>query len=333
MQNKLFRSILQWGFPVFSILAGLGIGEAVLRLKNSSMKNYDIEMWRYAKELKVRHPELGHVHVPSTSSVLQGVEIRTNEYGLRGASVPPPQPNQRRILFLGSSVTLGWGVPEDQTISSQIQEMFEADSNPVVVMNAGIGNYNSERYVKRFLTHLTQVEPTDIVVHYFLRDAEELEKGRGNWFLRNSQLAVTLWNAMNRYTQKTGQNSIVDHYRKVYQPNSDGIRRMKEALKELADYGHRKNIKLYLAMTPDIHNLENYQLGFIHQYMEGVARDLRYEFIDLLPALEGLKPQEVWSMPGDPHPNALGHKKMAQALYTVLNKAPLYLSSSSSVLQ
>lgn len=35
----------------------LGAAELVLRLKNSSMSNYDIEMWRYAKELKVRSPD------------------------------------------------------------------------------------------------------------------------------------------------------------------------------------------------------------------------------------------------------------------------------------
>ena len=38
------------------------------------------------------------------------MHIRTNAWGLRGPEVPPPVPGQRRILFLGSSVTLGWGV-------------------------------------------------------------------------------------------------------------------------------------------------------------------------------------------------------------------------------
>src|ERR1035441_2780708 len=84
-----------------STVVALGLGEVVLRVKNSSMRNYDIEMWRYAKELKVRSddPLLGHEHRPSSQALLQSVEIRTNELGLRGGPLAPPRPGVRRILF------------------------------------------------------------------------------------------------------------------------------------------------------------------------------------------------------------------------------------------
>ena len=53
------------------------------------MRNYDIEMWRYALELKKRadDPVLGHEHVASRSATLQSVEIRLNERGLRGPAL------------------------------------------------------------------------------------------------------------------------------------------------------------------------------------------------------------------------------------------------------
>lgn len=94
---------------VVSTTVAVAIGELVLRIKNSSMQNYDIEMWRYAKELKTRseNPLLGHEHVPDSGATLQSVEIRTNELGLRGGPLVPAGANSRRILFLGSSVTLG----------------------------------------------------------------------------------------------------------------------------------------------------------------------------------------------------------------------------------
>src|SRR5476649_51942 len=88
-----------------SFVVALLLSEAILRVKNSSMTNYDIEMWRYARELKVRIPDpaLDFVHQKNKSAVLQNVEIRLNEWGLRGDRVAAVTPDKRRILFLGAS--------------------------------------------------------------------------------------------------------------------------------------------------------------------------------------------------------------------------------------
>ncbi|MCW5745895.1 MAG: SGNH/GDSL hydrolase family protein [Alphaproteobacteria bacterium] len=319
MKNALSSLVL---FAV-SMLVALGIGEAALRFKNADMRNYDIEMWRYALELKKRSddPVLGHDHQASKSAVLQSVEIRTNELGLRGGPMPAPQPGQRRILFLGSSVTLGWGVPEKDTVEARLQEMFRAQGDNVVVLNAGIGNYNAERYVQRFLTELTATQPTDIVVHYFVRDAEKLDAGGGNWLLRHSQLAVTLWIAASRLFGESGEKSLVDHYREVYEPGQPGYKAMLAALKRLKDYADAKGIRVYFAMTPDVHDLVDYKFDFIHERMKGIAAQDGFKYVDLLPAMRNLKPEELWSMPGDPHPNGLGHKLMADALFPALQLA------------
>lgn len=317
IKNLLFPTFL----AILSLAIGLGAAEIVLRVKNSSMKNYDIEMWKYAKELKFPSPNplLGHEHIPSSSAVLQSVTIRTNSWGLRGGEVGPAQPGLRRILFLGSSITLGWGVPEEQTLTSLIQKKFDEEHNLVEVLNGGIGNYNTLRYVERFMTKLAPLQPTDIVVHYFLRDAEVLSSGGGNFLLRNSQLAVTVWTVFNRIFGQTGEGSLVEHYKKVYAPDAPGFLEMKRNLKRLADYAHAHNIRIYLAMTPDVHNLEDYKFIFIHSIMEGVAKEDGYTYVDLLPSFRGLTPKEVWAMPGDPHPNSLGHKLMADAIFPVLD--------------
>jgi lysophospholipase L1-like esterase len=308
---------------VVSTAVALAAAEVVLRVKNSSMKNYDIEMWKYSRTLKFRSPDpaLGHEHVRSASAVLQSVTVRTNEWGLRGGPVPAATPDKRRILFLGGSITLGWGTPEEETVTGRLQTMFERDGRAVEVLNAGVGNYNAARYVELFLTRLTGVKPTDIVVHYFLRDAEELDPGGGNVFLRNSQLAVTMWIAANRVFRRSGEGSIEEHYRKVYAPDSPGVAAMQAALRRLATYAREHRIRLYLAMTPDVHNLRDYKFGHVHTLVEKTARDLGFVYIDLYPALAGLRPEAIWAMPGDPHPNSFGHQKMAEAIYPVLADA------------
>lgn len=304
---------------VASTVIALGGAELLLRLKNNSMKNYDIEMWRYAKELKVpsTDPSLGHEHVKNRSALLQSIDIRLNEWGLRGGSVMVPPP-QRRILFLGGSITLGWGAPEQDTISSRLQQRLRDEGEDVEVLNGGVGNYNAERYIERFFTQLEGLHPTDIVVQYFLRDAEKLDPGGGNILLRNSELAVTTWIAFSRLANKLGEQSLVDHYKEVYREDQPGYLEMKRRLKMLADYGRAHNIRLYMAMTPDVHDLANYRFGFIHDRMKSIANDDGMQYVDFLPALGKRQPEEIWAMPGDPHPNAIAHRLMAEALLPII---------------
>src|SRR5262245_38513200 len=50
LKNAVFSAVL----AIVSLTAALGAGELILRVKNRTMTTYDIEMWRYAKELKAR---------------------------------------------------------------------------------------------------------------------------------------------------------------------------------------------------------------------------------------------------------------------------------------
>jgi lysophospholipase L1-like esterase len=319
------RIALSTALFLFSTVIALGLAEAILRVKNSSMKNYDIEMWRYARELKIPNPDpkLGHDHVKQSEAVLQSVNMRLNEWGLRGGPVAAHP--TRRILFLGGSITLGWGVKEEDTTTARVQRILREQEPGVEVLNGGVGNYNAERYVARFFTQLRELNPTDIVVQYFVRDAEQLDASSGNALLRNSELAVTLWIAASRLREKLGESSLTQHYADVYREDQPGFVEMKSSLRKLADYARANDIRIYLAMTPDVHNLKQYQLGFVHDMVKHIAAEDGYRYIDLLPAFGGLSPEEVWAMPGDPHPNALGHELMAKAV------APLLMHENASV--
>jgi lysophospholipase L1-like esterase len=316
-KQALFSAVLF----VFSITVAAALSEGILRLKNNGMKNYDIEMWRYARELKApsSRPELGHDHIQNTSAVLQSVQIRINEWKLRGGPVVPRNQVDRRILFLGGSITLGWGVAEEQTITSYVEAALRDKGELVDVLNGGVGNYNAERYVQRFFSELEELKPTDIVVQYFLRDAEKLDPSAGNWFLRNSELAVTMWIAANRLLNRSDEKSLIDHYKQVYSIDQPGFIEMKHQLLQLAAYATANNIRIFLAMTPDVHNLTDYPFGFIHEEMRKIAEADGYTYVDLLPALGKLEPKDIWAMPGDPHPNALGQKLMAEALLPILH--------------
>jgi lysophospholipase L1-like esterase len=322
--NRLKAFLFTFLSLAIALIVSFAAAEGIVRLKNASMKDYNTEMWRYARELKFPSPDprLGHEHVANAHAVLQSVNIRTNARGLRGGPVSDtPAAGKRRILVLGSSIALGWGVEEDKVVSSLLQKKFEASGQNVEVLNGGIGNYNAERYVERFLTRLAPLQPTDLLILAFVRDGEELTQGGGNLLLRNSQLAVTVWTAINRVVVKSGEASLVDHYKQIYAPGSSALALMQAEFAKLAAYARQHRIHVTMAMVPDIHSLTNYPLGFVHDIFAQTARDNGFAYIDLLPAFQGLTPEEIWAMPGDPHPNARGHALMADEIYGVLAQA------------
>jgi len=154
--------------------------EAALRFYFYHSKDFAIEMWKYAAQLKVpiSDSDLSFTHVPNGHAFLMGVDVHINSHGLRDREYSVVKaPGTYRILMLGDSTTFGWGVQLEETIPKLLESRLNEGRLPGIerfeVLNAGVGNYNAERYVSRFFKELKDLDPTDIVVHYFLRDGED----------------------------------------------------------------------------------------------------------------------------------------------------------------
>ena len=117
---------------VISVIFTFFLCELILRIKHSLIPNYDIEMWKYAKKLKIKdeNPKIGHTHIKNKSENLQGVEISINNYGQRDINLNNSiiQNYDRSFLILGSSVALGWGVEQKDTFKGK-------NILPVLILN------------------------------------------------------------------------------------------------------------------------------------------------------------------------------------------------------
>lgn len=163
----------------FAALAALG--EFSARAVLSFWQKYDVEMTRYALELKSAQapPEIGFVHKPSKRANLMGVEVAINSRGIRGPEFSiAPAPGVRRILFLGDSLTLGWGVKEDATFA-RVLERSLSKQHPVEILNTGHGNFNSAQEAGYYFDYARPWGSRQVVVFYFINDAEEIQKSSG----------------------------------------------------------------------------------------------------------------------------------------------------------
>ena len=304
---------------IVTVAIGLFLGELLLRFKNSNQKNYNIEMWRYARVLKnpSENPDLGHEHIPDKSAKLQGYEIKLNSWGMRGPEPDLKDTSRKRILFLGSSNTLGWGVEESETLTGILQSKI---GDKAQIFNAGIGNYNTHRYVTLFENKLRSLKPDIVVIHYFINDAEVLKAGGGNPLLRNSQFAVTLYHLIQsrKFAAAADTNMLEDHYKKIYSDNGEGRGIMEAALARLKKASREDGFKIIFSIVPDIHSLDPYPFTFVHTYLQEVAQKHGWTFIDFTEPLKKVPTEDLWAMPGDPHINKVGHKIMAETLVSFL---------------
>src|SRR3954469_7158452 len=100
---------------ILSLLVGFAALELYARwLYSKPSLHFGLEMWKYAKTLKVRaeNAEMAHRHRPNSEAFLMGVEVKINSLGLRNREISPKKPpGTYRIVVLGDSTTLGWGAP------------------------------------------------------------------------------------------------------------------------------------------------------------------------------------------------------------------------------
>lgn len=295
------------GMAIFQLSLGMliafGIGEGAIRLSSIQETNYTIEMWRYAKGLKVAsdNPQEGHTHVKNASMSLQGVEIRLNNLGLRGPDLDLAQLASKKVVFLlGDSVTLGWGVPEDQTLAARLQKALGAD---YVVVNGGIGNLNIQQLAARW-ERLSQVlSPDLLVVLPSIRAAEAHNQQEASWLVKNSQLAAVTSVFIQQFLMTgAGQTDYVGNYRQKWQEfEEQGV--FSQAFKKIHAQQQKGGYPVLYAMIPDMHDLTDYPFEFTRKIVEENARRYNADFVSLFPSFKGLIGRDFWVSGHDPHPN------------------------------
>jgi hypothetical protein len=322
---KLLKNfIINFFFIFLSIFFTLFICELILRIKHSIIVNYDIEMWKYAKQLKQKdfNPKIGHVHIKNKSAFLQNVEIKINNHGHRDIYLSNDilQKYEKRFLILGSSITLGWGVPNENTFSNVLNEISKSNNKNWLFVNGGIGNYNTERYVNNYFKNWKQLDFTEIVVQFFVNDTELIKPNESNFFTQHSHLGVVLWRLYNSYKASLKKENIIEYYQKKYDDKYQGFQIAKKELKNLKRHCDSKKINCTIVLMPDIHKLNPYNLFFINQKILTLSKELGIPYLDLLPALKNYDEKMLWNKHQDPHPNSFSHKIIAEEIYTFLSK-------------
>ena len=309
---------------LFSIFCALSFCEVFLRIKHNYITHYDIEMWKYAKTLKIqnKNKDIGHTHKKNASAILQKVNISINNYGQRDGFINNKilQKYERKFLILGSSIALGWGVEQNQTFSAILNDLANKNNKNWIFINGGIGNHNTKRYVNNYLTNWSELEFTDIIINFFVNDTEILLDKKTNFLIKHSHLAVVIWKFIKSYKSNLSEKNLENYYKRLYENNFVGFIQAKSYLSKLNNHCKINNINCSLYNMPDIHQLNPYKLNFINKKMSVFSKSIDLEYYDLLNLFEGLSEKKFSNDYNDNHPNFHAHNLIGMSIFENLIK-------------
>jgi len=300
--------------------------EVLTRLVVDDGMQFDLEMWKYARDVKYvsADPLIAHEHAPNRHARLMGVDFQTNSHGLRDREFSYDRvPGKLRVLMLGDSLTVGWGVAVEDTFAKRIEKLYAKSGIDAEVINTGVGNWNTVQEVQYFMTKGYKYQPDVVVLNFFVNDAEPISPhSPPSALMRNCYACVVVIGRFDTVMRQFfGKVDWSEYYLSLYgDGESKGWIDAKEAIHRLADFCKRKGITLLIANLPELHDVGNYRLQRITDLVHQVADQYGVAFVDLLPYLKDQESSTLWVTPPDPHPNTLAHQLIAQGLFAAMPK-------------
>jgi lysophospholipase L1-like esterase len=306
---------------VILFLAGL---EIVLRVTFHRSLDFSIEMWKYETRLKlpVADPAIGFVHRPSAHAFLMGVDVDINSAGQRDREYPTEKPpGTYRIMLLGDSTTLGWGVRLEDTIPKLLERALNSAQGQVPsrfeVINAGVGNYGTRQEVSAYLASGRAFHPDLVILSYFINDAEEVPRADSGLIARHLYAAAFLASRLDAALRTLGgRPTWREYYASLYQDDRAGWRDAKDAIHTLARTARADRSALLITILPELHQINgDYPFSDAHSKVKAVAAEDGVAVIDLLDTLRGHGAEStLWVTPRDLHPNRKANLLVAEKL-------------------
>ena len=166
-----------------SIAFSLLFLEIFVRVFIDDGMNYEIEMMKYANQLKKIsiNKKIGIEHRINVTGKYMGTQVNLDENGFRYSKKNKKDKDKEKILMLGDSMTFGWGA--NNTFSSLLNDKI----NNYEVLNAGIGNTNTIMQINNFFENFSDKFSYKIIVlNFFINDFENIIIKPPNFFQKYS---------------------------------------------------------------------------------------------------------------------------------------------------
>jgi lysophospholipase L1-like esterase len=336
------RALVGLALAVGAVCATLAVAEGLARLADALREP------RPTPKPDPRYAGLPELHGiaelarPNVRGLHGSAFYRTNSAGFRGPEVDPvAAPGTFRIALIGDSYTMGWQIGEEEIYASRVQEALNAAALPghrFEVLNLGLGGLNIGQIVRRLERIGLRFSPDLIVYGYTLNDIlvrdlqpeadpERQREAVAEWFRfadSPSHLLRLLWprwvSLRNAIWRPPGSE---EHSLQAMYADPEHWRRVEAGLDRLAAIGRREGVCVHVLIHTEVG-----QLRFLHPFtnlydqVEAAAKARGFSVTQSFPYYRGRNANDLRISPFDGHPNAEGHRLLAEALLDGLRKLP-----------
>jgi len=271
--------------------------------------NYELEMMKYAKELKITKRVEGvdtFIHKPNIETTIMKAKIKTDSNGFRDNQIQNDISN--RLMLLGDSMTFGFG--SNFTFSDYLQKEF---INEFKIINAGVGNTNTVMQEKSFFEFYKKHSPNVLVLNFVINDLELIIPKKKN-FIRNNFYSYSYFNyKISLIKMNFNDVSYVTYYKNQFK-NKIALDKFRNSVLNLKYYSLKNNIKFFVHFVPELNNVNDYpfvdEVDTIKEFLN--LNDIK--FIDGLKYFKGNKENTLWVNEFDKHANEKAHKIIGKYL-------------------
>ena len=239
-----------------------------------------------------------------------------------------------RIAVIGDSFTFGMGV---KNVNDTYPKVLEKELNELnlskrfEVLNFGIPGYDSPQHLQTIKDYALKYKPDIIIIGYVLNDLPNVEgldvkyqkielPFIGFWLRSSSYLYYFLESRLNEILRSNSQDYNYESILGRLYNSSANKNASKEIYKEIGQVAEDNNISIMIVTFPIIYKLDNYSFLSAHNHVKEFSNENNFLYKDLLGDYQKYSEHDLVVNKYDAHPNELGQKIAADAIFNFLKK-------------
>ena len=270
-------------------------------------------------------PEMIYVVKPGIFREVNSRGFRDREHPLEKA------PGSFRLLIIGDSVTRGYGVAPEERYTDILQQRFIEGGQPYEVVNFGFDQYATVQETALLDEWGVPMRPDRVIISYVLNDPEP-DGSINGFFLEDRVASIAFYwlsKKLNQMMPADSRESLekechyFDYYSRLH-CSPEKWQKVRQAFRKIRELSIRHDFPVLLVIFPVLSGdleatFSDYPWKDIHQRVLAEAKINGFETLDLLPYFAEYTPGMLKLNSHDAlHPNPLGHRIAADAIYEKL---------------